>query len=276
MIKIFLTVRNRLAITKKCVEALKRHSKIEHQIYVYNNQTNFLLKEHFDYFYELYRDKKIANLNFTSSESNFNAFSKAVTCNLFGKQHQQDPKKDEIFFLVFLDNDMIVTPGWDEQIRATWKYIFKNKFNHIKVISQVPGGIKNIKEKHKIDEKTDGLSGELGGSGLWAVKTDFFDEVGFLDIKRLINQNKRHDQLYWLKLQEVSKGKPYILGLKSKLAFHCGSISGSVCNTLTRNRTLKNCEELITFKDQEEIIDNMTFEEFYKKISTDEKIKNGW
>ena len=50
MIKIFISVRNRLAITKKCIYALKEHSTIKHQIYVYDNETNYRLKEHFDYF----------------------------------------------------------------------------------------------------------------------------------------------------------------------------------------------------------------------------------
>ncbi len=47
MYKIMLTVRNRLSVTKKAIHALKYHSKIPHQIYIYDNLTNYKLDEHF-------------------------------------------------------------------------------------------------------------------------------------------------------------------------------------------------------------------------------------
>jgi len=49
MIKICLTVRNRLALTKKCLLSLKKHSVVPHQIYVYDNLTNYKLDEHFEF-----------------------------------------------------------------------------------------------------------------------------------------------------------------------------------------------------------------------------------
>ena len=54
MVKIFMSVRNRLAITKKAIEALILHSEIPHRLYVYDNATNYRLKDHFDFFHELY------------------------------------------------------------------------------------------------------------------------------------------------------------------------------------------------------------------------------
>jgi hypothetical protein len=86
MIKICITVRNRLAITKKCLEAIKRHSILSHQIYVYDNNTDYLLNEHFKYFQKLYKKREISQITFTTIESTFNAFSKAVAFNIFGKQ----------------------------------------------------------------------------------------------------------------------------------------------------------------------------------------------
>jgi hypothetical protein len=50
MIKIFISVRNRLAITKKCIESLILHSEIPHRIYVYDNATNYRLEDHFLFF----------------------------------------------------------------------------------------------------------------------------------------------------------------------------------------------------------------------------------
>ena len=51
----------------------------------------------------------------------------------------------------------------------------------MKVIGQLPGGIKAKGEKHKISKEINGNVGVLGGSGLWSVKPDFFKTVGFID-----------------------------------------------------------------------------------------------
>jgi hypothetical protein len=276
MVKIFLTVRNRLAITKKCIEALRRHSKIPHQIYVYDNQTNHLIDEHFKYFCKLYTKKIISQVTFTTDESNFNAFSKASTCNFFGQQHEMDPKKDSYEFLVMLDNDIIVTPGWDEKLKLAWDHVKKNKMNDIKVIGQRPGGIKQVtKEPIKIGDMV-GRQGKLGGSGLWSVRTNFFKDVGFLPLKQLVGHDKRHDQIYWRLLAVSTNNKPYIMGLNEKLGIHCGKQAGSVCNRLTRNRGKSDRFEMIKFEDAEENISKLTFEEFYKIIHDDKALLGDW
>jgi hypothetical protein len=215
----------------------------------------------------------ISNISFTSDESNFNAFSKAVSCNVFGRHHEEDPVKDSYDFLLFLDNDIIVAPDWDKILAYSWQYVIKNKMDNIKVIGQLPGGMKGLKDNISIHKKFNGYTGSLGGSAFWSVRPTFFREVGFLDLKQLIGINKRHDQLYWNLLGKTTNAKPYILGLNYRLAFHCGSVAGSVCNTLTRNRVNKNKEELIKFECNEEEINKLTFEEFYDKIS---KEKNDW
>ena len=273
MIKIFISVRNRLAITKKCIYALKEHSTIKHQIYVYNNETNYRLKEHFEYFYKLYEKRLISQITFTTSGSTFNAFSKASTCNFFGQQHEQDPNKDKYMFLVILDNDIIVTPGWDTKLAKSWKFVNKNKLHHIKVIGQLPGGIKNVTEKYTIG-KTLAKAGKLGGSGLWSVRPNFFREVGFLDLKRLVGHNKMHDQLYWNLLERCSGGKPYILGLEEKLAIHCGLKVGSICNVLQHSRS--DTLEKIKFKDAEKEIDKLDFKTFYDQVSNNVLLIKDW
>ena len=69
MIKIFLTVRNRLAITKKCIHALKVHSKIPHVLYVYDNATNHLIENHFSYFCRMYMKGFVDQICFTTERS---------------------------------------------------------------------------------------------------------------------------------------------------------------------------------------------------------------
>ena len=276
MIKIFISVRNRLAITKKCIRALQKHSKLPHHIYVYDNQSNYLVKEHFDYFCKLYMRNDIKQITFTTDESNFNAFSKASTCNFFGQQHEMDPKKDSYDFLVMLDNDIIVTPGWDAKLKQAWNYVKKNKMKDIKVIGQLPGGIKRTDKQPLIIGDMKAKKGKLGGSGLWSVKPNFFKDVGFLPLKQLVGHNKRHDQIYWRLLDVSTEGRSYILGLNQKLGIHCGKQAGSVCNKLTRNRSKGNKNETIKFEHAEEKISKLSFEEFYKQVCNDKYLIKDW
>jgi len=279
MIKIIITVRNRLAITKKCIHAIKSHSTIPHQIYVYDNSTNYLLEEHFTYFMKLYRKKYISQVTFSHDDATFNAFSKAVSSNIFGSQHEFDPQKNNYDFLLLLDNDIIVTPGYDRKLKEAWTYVNKNKITNIKIIGQLPGGIKRTdKTPIKISNEIEGFCGHLGGSGLWSFRPNFFTEVGYLDLRPLVNQTKRHDQSYWQILSKKNSGKPYIMGLNQKLGIHCGSIAGSVCNKLMKTPVARRGEnlEVIHFEDAEKKIDSMSFDEFYKSIENDKRLMGDW
>lgn len=276
MIKIFLTVRNRLAITKKCIHALKTHSKIPHSIYVYDNASNYLVENHFAYFCKMYMEGYIDQICFTTEKTTFNAFSKASTCNFFGHQHEQDPKKDKYDFLMMIDNDIIVTPEWDLKLREAWKYVIKNKLKDVKVIGQLPGGIKSRDgDPIKITEKMFGKIGKLGGSGLWSVKPNFFRDVGFLNLNELVGHDKKHDQLYWRLLEKSTGGRKYIMGLNQKLGIHCGKQAGSVCNSLTRG-VPKERTEKIKFRHAEEKISNLSFDDFYNSIKDNKQLIGDW
>jgi len=276
MIKIFLTVRNRLEITKKCIHALKTHSKIPHSIYVYDNASNYLVENHFAYFCKMYTEGHIDQICFTTEKSTFNAFSKASTCNFFGQQHELDPKKNKYEFVVMLDNDIIVTPGWDIKLRDAWSYVYKNKMTDIKVIGQLPGGIKSKSKPIKINNTMNVCTGKLGGSGLWSVRSNFFTDVGFLDLSKLVGHDKKHDQLYWCLMERATNGKPYIMGVNQKLGIHCGKQVGSVCNVLTRSGRGEDRKEKIKFKHVEERLSKLKFEEFYKQIENDKKLIGDW
>lgn len=276
MFKVMLTVRNRLAITKKCISALYKHSITPFQLFVYDNQTSFKTDEHFGYFYKLYRKDLITKITFNTTDSTFNAFSKAVASNEFGYLHEMDPNKDKYNFLLFLDNDCIVTKGWDEIIIQAWKDVNNAGLKNIKIIAQSPGGIKNKKPLNRKIAGLDAKIGTLGGSGFWTVRPNFFQDVGFLDIKRLVGHAKKHDQEYWILLSKSAKGSEYILGLDKKLAIHCGGIAGSCCNVLTRTRQKQNSEELIKFEQQDDLISKMSFEEFIKYIVNNKKLIGDW
>lgn len=278
MYKICTNIRNRLACSTKFISALRKHANLPFQLYVYDNCTNTKINEHFMYWSLLYQKGIVQQVTFNTKESTFNAFSKAAACNQFGLNHEQDPNKDSYDFLLFVDNDIILTPGFDVSLRDAWLDVKKYKMDNIKIISQLPGGIKN---KKPITQKIGGFNactGQSGGSGLWSVRTNFFKDIGYLDLKELIGLSKKHDQLYWKKLGLTTRGKDYILGLETKLGIHTGKISGSICNTLARNKNLKqkNVEELIKFEEAEKRIDSMTFDEFYKMIKDDKTLMNDW
>lgn len=276
MIKIFLTVRNRLAITMKCIESIRRHTKGPYQIYVYNNQTNYMIGEHFKYFGKLYEKGIVTQVTFNTNESTFNAFSKASACNMFGLQHEHDPKKEETTHLLMIDNDIILTPLWDENVKKAWKYITDHKLHYIKVVGQLPGGIKRKEVEYKIDNDTIGRAGVLGGSGLWCVKSNFFKDVGYLDLRQLQGQHKRHDQLYWESLKKASGGKPYIMGINKKLGIHCGRLCGSVCNTLTRLSHKNKSLDCINFADSDKKIMEKDFDTFFKEIYNNKLLISDW
>ena len=278
MYKIFMTCRNRLAVTCKAITALKKHSVLPHQLFVYDNLTSYKVPEHFLYWAMLYEKGLITQVTFNTKESTFGAFSKATACNMFGLQHESDPQKDKYDFLVFIDNDIIVTPKWDEIIYKSWVDIHKNGLTNIKVIGQLPGGIKSITNLPYKIGGIDAVTGQLGGSGFWSVRPNFFRDVGYLNLQTLIGMNKRHDVEYWGRMALASGNKDYIIGLKHKLCIHCGKIAGSVCNKLSKNRHIKDSEreKLIKFEESEEEIDKMSFDEFYEKVSHDPDMAKDW
>lgn len=272
-----MTVRNRLGITKKAIEALERHSTISHDIYLFDNSTNFRIREHFEFAYNLYKHGLIAQYTFNTQNSTFNAFSKAVACNQFGQHHMMDPKWKTYEFMTIIDNDIIVMPGWDHIIKTAWNDVKKyNMDKEVRIIGQSPGGIKGKIVSGKKFANLDARLGKLGGSGFWNVQPNFFRDVGFLDITKLVGYDKRHDQSYWNLLEKVNKGKPYILGLNTRLCVHCGSLAGSICNRLSRHRGQKNKLDQIKFEDADKKIENMSFDEFYKYINKNETMSKDW
>ena len=276
MIKIAMTVRNRLSVTEKAIEALYKHTAGDFQLYIYNNQTNHRVQDHWEYFWKLYEKGMVTQVTFNTNESTFNAFSKASALNSFGLNHQQDPKKNTYDFLSFFDNDIIVLPNWDKTIRAAWRDVEKFRMKNVHVISQLPGG---IKYKQLVPEKIancNAKTGKLGGSAFWHVRTDFFDKVGFLDLSQLVGLNKKHDQMYWRKLSDATQGKDYILGVNKKLCVHVGEMAGSICNVLSCGGAKDLKIEKSKLSKQDNLINSMTFDEFYNQIINNKKYIDGW
>jgi len=223
----------------------------------------------------MFKEGLIHQITFNSKQSTFNAFSKAVSFNQFGTLHNQDPNKNSYDYLLLIDNDMIMMPKWDLKLKKSWESVQKRKLNDVIIIGQYPGGIKHTTEIPKGLGGMKAKIGKLGGSGLWSFRTDFFDKIGFLDLKQLVGKNKTHDQRYWAKIEKYTHGKPYIVALHDKLAIHCGKLGGSVCNVLTRDKSKQSVEK-IKFKKQDRKIDGMSFDEFYNSVINDKQLMNDW
>ena len=269
MIKIGITVRNRFAITVKCLEALKIHSTIPHQIYIYDNLTDYRLNDHFDFYNKLLAKKMITQVTFNTSESCYGAFSKAISLNQFGLNHEMDPDKNKCDMLVTLDNDIILMPNWDQILLNTLRIIDAYKIPYIYTITQYLGGA--VKYGKWLDQdfgEYKGYHGKLGGSCLWASRSNFYKEVGYLDPKPLQGFNKKHDQHYWQLMETLSNGQPYILGLDAPLLLRGGPIAGSVCNKIGFSNSPQKLKE-IQYREQDKLIESQTFNEFYSRLYKD-------
>jgi hypothetical protein len=277
MLKIMLNVRNRLSITKKCIESIEKNAVEPYKIYVYDNLTNYRVADHFEYWRKLYEEGRITQITINTKDSTFNAFSKASSSNMFGAIHEQDPEKDSYAGLLFLDNDIIIVrKKFDKLFRKAWVDIKKNKMNDVKIVGQWPGGIKHkVMVEHKL-AGVPAVIGKLGGSGMWYVKPNFFRDVGFLPLKRLVGQHKQHDQIYWSLCEHATKGAPYIVGLKQKIGIHCGHIAGSLCNNLQKGRNDPKILDKIKFEKSDKMIEDMTYDEFHASIVDDKFCINDW
>lgn len=277
MIKIMMTVRNRLEMTKKTIEALEKHTKGKYELYIYNNLTDHKLDSHVVYFNKLYKEGRVAQVVYNSKKSTFSAFSKAVSIVQFGTQHLFDPRKDEYDYLVIMDNDIVVMPGWDKVFKKVWKEIKAKGLNtKHKVVTQYPGGIIDPRpEIPQGPQKLGGMPyrnlggfetsvGVCGGSGFWTMLPDFFNDVGFLPIAPLVGKDNADDQVYWGLMQQKSGDRQYIVGVKEEMAFHCGGDFGSVCNILREQHRGKERFDQIQFEDSEDRYLTMSFDEFYQ------------
>jgi len=224
----------------------------------------------------MYQKGIISQVVFNTKDSTFFAFSKAVACNQFGLMHEMDPQKDSYDFLLILDNDIILMPKWDKTLKKCWDHVNANKLKDIKVIGQLPGGIKHASEFPGGISGFRAKLGKLGGSGLWSVRTNFFRDIGYLPVQKLIGRDKMHDQTYWRLMDMSTGGKPYILGVDKKLGVHCGKLAGSICNILTNKKHSKNKEEVIKFKEAEEKLEKLSFDEFFEVIKEDNRLVKDW
>ena len=274
-ILVFLTVRNRLEITKKCVEALYKYTSRPVHLFVFDNLTQTRVDDHFNYFCDLYKQGKIKKYVVNTTESTCNCFSKATSWNEMGLFVETHPNKEMYDWILCIDNDMIIIePGWDDIIKETMEVVEK-KVPDIMIYTQAPGGVSGTEITIPIKGKdVSARIGVNGGSGFWNVPTDFFSKIGLLELEPLVNINKRHDLNLWEKLNEWSNGTPYTFAINLPLALHTGYYNGqdlSICKKTRNNPSLN-----IDFEEFDTIVGNMNFEEFITWIKKDQEVFRKW
>ena len=134
------------------------------------------------------------------------------------------------------------------------------------ITQQLGGAVKYGKWLDKDFGGYKAYHGKLGGSCLWASRSNFYEKVGYLDPKPLQGFNKKHDQHYWTKMEALTKGGPYILGLDAPLLLRGGPIAGSVCNAIGFSNAPQKMKQ-IQYQANDEYIESLNFKEFYTKLN---------
>lgn len=264
-IAVMITVRNRLALTKKCIQTLYKSTRRPIHLFVYDNCTSYKIKEHFDYFSELYETGVLQKYVVNTFESTYNAFSKVVAFNEFGRTILENPIANRYEFLVLLDNDMMmVKDNWDDIIIDMWRGIDSEEElrDMIHIVTQWPNGCTSAQtgEFHIGDENYKLQLGYTSGSCFWCFRDSFFKKVGFLNPNNVVGQNKKHDQLYWHKMRAINNHKPYILAVEEDLVVtydNYKDINLSICDP-----SQFDPQKEITFKEVDDTIDKMPYDSF--------------
>lgn len=263
-LSVFIPCRDRIILTKKCIDSIWKNSGIfdKINIYVFDNMSEFS-KERFEYFSGLLESKRICYYSYDTRDSLTNCFGKAVCWNRWINMMERSRdtiqcipnnrfKADEDYYLL-IDNDfVIVDDRWGEYfVSAAKQTHVACKDTHFLVPS--PGGVperyrgedkpeytfKNLfNEKETLKVK---MANGGGSSGFW-----FLDHKMLLKMKwdslaftRVYSHEKRHDTETWNLIRRKKGSILYVGGVHSTptspIALHLGSVCGSVCNQLSKN-----------------------------------------
>lgn len=228
-ISIIIPVYNRLEFTKKCLESIFKYgSKYDFEIIVVDNASSDGTKE----FLDSLSEKVIAIHN----KENLG----------FGKACNQGAKKANGEYLLFLNNDTIVTKNWmnvlvkeldenPEIAMAGSKLLFPDDtIQHAGVVfaeDKIPYHIysREIKEKHYVNKKR---NFNAVTAACMLVRKDLFDEADGFDENFF---NGYEDIDLCLKIRELGK---YIIYCPESVVYHYESISEGRMNKHNENQKL--------------------------------------
>ena len=259
MIKVFLSVRNRLGLTKQCLEALRRYTKAPLEIYVFDNLTEpRLLAEHAAFFADKILRGEIAQYVINTAASTHGSFSLCAAATQFADQYARDAR-GTCKMILQLDNDVIVEGGWDSSVRLIWDAVKKAGIDTVQYVSPFVWG----------SHKTDVMVGEvpvcvglMGGSAFMAMQPDFYSTIGMPEPRLLRGKCKGYDR--WLGWHiEAKIPESYAATADLPLATHCGPLVASICNRLHNGEEAYSPE----IEEHDRAIGEMSFEDFREMVA---------
>lgn len=284
---VIIPCRDRLILTKKCIDSIRFNTKLFNEIiiYVFDNNSNLNI-DRLSVFQKLLKENKIQYYSYDTDSTMFNCFGKSVVFQRWidmmkiQKEFRDSKKLDEGVeqYYMLVDNDFIFGPEWDSYFITSAKYINDyNKQTHF--IVKYPSGIPSRKidfsesktlenffnnRKYKLHFSSNG-----GSSGMWFMTYDMLLNLkwNYNHFNMTYNVNKRHDTGTWTIIKKEKGRIKYVTALDppddERLILHLGKITGSLCNKLQLKQYNESERERI--ENNEKILENMTVFEIFNK-----------
>lgn len=283
-LNVFITTRDRLNLTRLCIESI--HQNTEHfdevHVYISDTMSSQTIKARRDMFQQFLEKKYIVNYTYSTIESDSHCFTKAINFNKWLQNMELKRIVDSNFdvdltnYYVLLDNDMIVKKNWLGPYMSVWEEM-SPKTPALQYLCQHPGGCSvrsgtPVIVQDKTEEKNPCevfLSGG-GGSGFWffgerSLKTLQWRPHDYKLVKFVANSD---DTTTWKKLrEEYGGGYSASVKMKNPRVMHMGKVFGSIVNAL---RQKNYAEENYVNVDNE--LANTTVDQLISKYGGDGRV----
>lgn len=306
-----LPSRDRLILTKKCIESIYYNSTIfkSTNIYVFDNISQ-IDKTRRDLFGNMLEEKIIKYYSYDTFESTTNCFPKAIIFQKFIfameqkmaiinkiRSHKKYIIRKDYFMLS--DNDMIYGPKYDEYFISALNEI-EPKYPTIHFLVKYPGGIPttvkdrminltlynryNVRESFNVNLACSG-----GGSGHWIMSYRMLQMLKWSpnDYFNTYKHFKRQDTTTWMMIRNKYNNTfnnnyakvNYVAGIvppqnNNPLVIHMGGVLGSMCNALEFNN-IRSYSEIKSKLDKKELeLKDMTHQEIYNKYKMIPSVRN--
>lgn len=294
-LSVMIPVRDRLVLTKKCIESILLNSEEfnEVSIYVFDNKSD-IDSDRFNYFQTLLQQNKICYYSYDTNKSCYNCFGKAVTFKRWVSMMEEDMEVRKLVcdssikhceqYYMLIDNDFIVGPGWSKPLISSAKFL-RSRYPQLHYIVPFPGGtperfrankevieIDNVYNNEKIKVH---FANRGGSSGLWFTWYEGLVNLkwDFLSMAHTYNADKRHDSETWNYIRRTKGDINYVSCIETPnpVALHIGPLTGSICNFLTKNTYLEN-KDIIQIREKE-IFDPLSVMQIWEKYKN---TQNRW
>ena len=182
--KICLTIRNRLAYTKKTIQSLRENTpREEYELYIFGNMSDRELEEQWTYLRRLYQRKHVDGIVINTETSTMGRWSKSWAINQCIRLCElQDNASRHWEWLVIIDNDMVIRKPWLDTAKKVYMEA-KSKYPSVMVCS--PWDDPNPEHPVVAKENYAGVPVKIkrgNGAGCWLVHREFLTKIGLAKI----------------------------------------------------------------------------------------------